>query len=641
MIVGGTIVVPATDSVRASVSFSLLAEFADARFDLLGPHGTTSRTALRRDTVGDNVRWTLRPGTPFPARRPIVIRVQYRGAVRTHYVFHVGPDASFGGGKGVAWYPRVRGLPDARGVGDVTFLVPAGLTAVSSGRRVSTRAEERRGRFRFRVDAPLAFSFAVGRYHVMQRPGPVPIRIYALADRRSAPQYAAGVARILPVLVREFGAYPYPEFAVVETPAEASQAAGLGGASMEGFMFASSPSLDRPFNLAFYAHEISHQWWANLVSGADSAIMMLSEGMAQYGSLRAVELLEGPAAAARYRRTGYPNYGGQSAQAYFELAVAGLDRRPLLRLGGDRIDHDLTDTKGFIVWDMLSRALGRERFRAGLRAVTRLYAFQSVTWPAFRREFERAAHADITRFVNDWMERTGAPEWSLEWRQRGDTLAGRIAAASLVYHARLPLTIRGSSANEAMTLEVPIDDSVAVFRASVPFAVRDVTLDPDFEVLHWEPGLAAEAQAIAPYTRALYAAANGPRASAYATYESALAQTNDSTRTLRSLLEYGLAWLHYGDRRYEDAIRWMNASMSDAHEADAPSCRAPGGSCTIPWGQYLIARAALATGDTSRACVAAERAVRQDSTSDYGVRGGLSDLLPRCARVTTRSPLLR
>jgi hypothetical protein len=81
---------------------------------------------------------------------------------------------------------------------------------------------------------------------------------------------------------------------------------------------------------------------------------MLSEGMAQFGSLRTVEILEGEAAAERHRRTGYPAYlPEQCALGYFTLLGKGLDH-PLFNLPLEGSEARLlADSKGFIVWEML------------------------------------------------------------------------------------------------------------------------------------------------------------------------------------------------------------------------------------------------------------------------------------------------
>ena len=50
-------------------------------------------------------------------------------------------------------------------------------------------------------------------------------------------------------------------------------------------MLADESSFDTAFNLAFYGHEVGHQWWGNAVTVRGQAgAYLLSEAMAQYGS---------------------------------------------------------------------------------------------------------------------------------------------------------------------------------------------------------------------------------------------------------------------------------------------------------------------------------------------------------------------
>jgi aminopeptidase N len=108
---------------------------------------------------------------------------------------------------------------------------------------------------------------------------------------------------------------------------------------------------------------------------------MLSEGMAQFGSLRTVEILEGEAAAERHRRTGYPGYlPEQCALGYFTLLGKGLDH-PLFNLPLEGSEARLlADSKGFIVWEMLSRTVGRTVFSRILQNFVRENAYRRVGW---------------------------------------------------------------------------------------------------------------------------------------------------------------------------------------------------------------------------------------------------------------------
>ena len=137
-------------------------------------------------------------------------------------------------------------------------------------------------------------------------------------------------------------------------------------------MFADSDAMSQPFDLAYFGHEMSHQWWGNLVhqDGGGSGDM-LSEGMAQYGSLQAVEAIDGPSAAAAYRSSGYPGYSTTQCRLRRDHELSNGLRYPA-GAGQSGPSFSLRDefacAKGFLVWDTLARTMGRDKFHQALRA---------------------------------------------------------------------------------------------------------------------------------------------------------------------------------------------------------------------------------------------------------------------------------
>jgi hypothetical protein len=377
-------------------------------------------------------------------------------------------------------------------------------------------------------------------------------------------KYLDGCAKILDVLVAEFGPYPHAEFALVEVPNEQAEKAGFAGASVDGFIYANSFFLDQDFNLAYYGHEIGHQWWGNLIRvEGDSGRYLLSEAMSQYGSLRVVEEIDGAAAAARYRRTRYPGYAfNQGGAGYLQLAAAGLDSR-LDELPRQPLSHLLANSKGFIVLDMLSREVGRARFRRAVNGFVRRHAGQRVTWAQFRRAVEAEARRDLTWFFRQWIGGTGAPVWGLKWEQSGGRLRVRVTQTPAHFRATAVELRAEGAGGERLSRTVAIAGARTEFDWPVGFRARAVALDPLFEVLHYTPETFAEAVALAPYTRADRMIGDGKFYQARAGLKAALARAPQADpHGLRFMLEYGLGRVARARKEWRTARAHFEAALA-------------------------------------------------------------------------------
>jgi hypothetical protein len=287
------------------------------------------------------------------------------------------------------------------------------------------------------------------------------------------------------LLSQEFGRYRFSEFALIEVTSEQANRARFNGAAYEGFFFTSSLALDVPeFNLAlpYFAHELGHEWFPHIVALKRGRGRFTEEALAQYGSLRVVEAMQGATVAEQYRRTGLPNYSVEfSALGYFKMAAAGSDQR-LADLQGEP-GRRLAYTKGFLVWDMLSREIGRERFQRILHNLTRRYAFREITWDELLRAIEVGAGRNLRWFYEQWFERTGAPDYQLDWKQEGRLVRGTISQPAPYYRAILEVEIKG--ANRRLLKTIEIVNGQKEFNWSVPFKVDSVVLDPNYKLLRW------------------------------------------------------------------------------------------------------------------------------------------------------------
>ena len=507
MTVRGTVRIPVGAFNADSIGFSLTELASDVEAVILDARMRAVPVRLEqvmrphpRPGWG-TVSWVARPAGRVATDRPLLLRVAYsiRGE-RTSNIFSLGEVASFGAGITTAWYPELDDHPlppdggprGLRGSGAVRFTVPRGLVVHAPGIPRHTRADAARGSFRFEVRESSFLSFAVARYGTVRRQGRVPLTLFQLRARPGIGRYADDVARSLAVLVHEFGAFPHSEFALVEVPDERANNAGFAGASIDGFILATSQFLDQTFNSAYYGHELSHQWWGNSVRARETTPIriMLSEGMAQYGSLRTVEAIDGAAAAERYRRSGHPGFFDYGSSHYFALVAAGNDW-PIESLPGDvNLAVPIINSKGMFVWDMLSRTIGRERFRAVLVEATRRYAGQRVPWATFQHDLERETGSDLDWFWAQWLSRRGAPEWTLAWSIDGDSVRAVVTQMAPFYRATVRVDLVGP-AGQRLTRSMRLDGARSEASWAVAFPVSTVVLDPAYEFLRWTPEIRA------------------------------------------------------------------------------------------------------------------------------------------------------
>lgn len=474
--VTGTVLLPAAPESRSQIEFYLSPKMERPEVRLLEPKGLAPLTLLSNKEEGGDVKWIFKTGEIIPAGQQILLQFSYHSENKTAPQFNIDPQGSFAGGGGELWYPQT--AFKNRETGKLRFQVPAGETVIATGGLQSSESQQARGEFVFSVTQPSKFAFASGRYTVVKRKGLVPFRLYLLRPRTVSRFILDNGAQALYFLTSLFGKFPYREFSLVEVKFPTT----VRGTGEYGFIFANSPEMDK-FELSYWAHEIGHQWWGNLVRSQSGATgqMMLSEGITQFGSLLAVEEIEGREAAARLRRNSY--------QEYFQLVRSGKDLSLTAYVPKNQNEtllmHRLANTKGFILLDMLSRRIGRQRFAAILRKFIGGKTNQLTSWKELRQAIEAGAGQNIGWFFDQWFEAVGAPDYQLSWKKAGEFLRVEITQPAPYFRAALEVEIVGSG--RRLLKRVEVVNGRSEYNWKIPFTVEAVTLDPEYKVLRWLP----------------------------------------------------------------------------------------------------------------------------------------------------------
>lgn len=483
--ISGTWRLPAIATERTQIEFYLSPKMENFQLEIVQPQTSAPLTLESSKEESGDTKWIFKPSRPVASGQSILLRFSYNSENNAAPQLNISPEGSFAGGGGELWYPQASFKE--KDTGTLRFIVPAGEVAISNGAGISSAAQKARGEFTFRNDKPVKFGFAAGKYQVFQRAGKTRLTLYLLKPREHSKQLADGCAKALDFLTRLFGDFPYQEFSLVEVDFRSR----LGGTSEFGFILGDKTEFD-VYNLSYWAHEIGHQWWGNIVRSRSGEFgqMMFSEGITQFGALKGVEFIEGAKAAEDFRRFSYRGFRRfQSAAGYFELASSGTDFPLTLYKPKDQKEillmHRLANSKGFILLDTLSRRIGLENFAAILKRFIRRKSEQLSSWQELQQTIEAEAGQDIRWFFEQWFERTGAPDYRLEWNREERSVKVTITQPEPYYRAILEVELKGIKRSLIKTVEI-IGGKVE-FNWKVPFQIKEVNLDPHYKVLRWTP----------------------------------------------------------------------------------------------------------------------------------------------------------
>jgi hypothetical protein len=299
---------------------------------------------------------------------------------------------------------------------------------------------------------------------------------------------------------------------------------------------------------------------------------MLDEALAQYGSLRCVEVIEGPKAAERYRRVGYPNYAPlQCSFGGLLISAVGLDQ-PLGQLRAPDVgSHFLANSKGFLVYHWLAQTVGRERLRSALHHLTRTQAFGAVSWEEFLHQVERSSGRKLGWFYDQWFNRPGAPQWSLEWAQERRWLRCTIRQASPTYRAKVPVLIQYEEGRSGLRW-VELKGEETRVQWPVHRRVRAVLLDPYEDVYHATPARSAEATALRYWTQAIMLRAQNQGQQAMEMFQEGVKQLPaEDPHGVEFLLRSELGAMYRQAGRLVEAKRELELALA----------------CPVRWPEYL------------------------------------------------------
>lgn len=226
--------------------------------------------------------------------------------------------------------------------------------------------------------------------------------------------------------------FPFSKYDMVMIPGFAYAGMEHAGATFlreESILFRTAPThSDRLNRDILLLHELTHQWFGNLVTMRWFDDLWLKEGFANYMAYHALADLK-PAENVWKRF-----YQATKPAAYAIDVTQGTT--PIYQ----DIDNlrDAKSAYGAIVYSkapgvmrQLNYVIGEEKFREGLRSYLKDHAYDNAQWSDLVHAFEKSSGKPLEKWADAYIKRRGMPQVDVSW---SCTAQGRISAVTLRQH---------------------------------------------------------------------------------------------------------------------------------------------------------------------------------------------------------------
>ena len=370
---------------------------------------------------------------------------------------------------GSAWLPRFDGYPLA------TFRLeveaPGDWEIISQGKR-----RQQGNTYSFNMPQPQDEIYLLGglykRFSMVHDGIEIAIYLYQ-ADEELAQSYLQACKRYLTLYSDWIGPYPYAKFAVVENRWQT-------GYGMPSFTLLGSRVIRLPFIMyTSLPHEIVHNWWGNGVY-LDLSQGNWSEGLTAYMSDHYNDEQKGNDR--EYRRKALERYANFAAEGR-DFALADFSSRH------DETSQAVGYSKSMMLFHMLRGHSGDEAFNDNIRQLWQRYRFKHASFPDVVKALYTGSEAGYTAFIEQWLQRPGAPLISLANVDAGRLDDGYSLTFSInqqqqapAYHLQIPVEVMLEGEQQPKRLQIQLNaKSTAV---SLRFTRRPtlLALDPGYDV---------------------------------------------------------------------------------------------------------------------------------------------------------------
>ncbi len=367
---------------------------------------------------------------------------------------------------GAGWYPWSQ---QAASTYTLSIDAPDGILGVTAGQNLGHHTAGGRTLSKWRIEQPLrGLSLSAGPLQLTTRTfGRITAATYftpALQDMSQ--DYLEATGRYLAFYEKLLGAYPFNQFSVVENFFPT-------GYGFPSYTLMGGRVLRLPFIIhTSLGHEIAHCWWGNGVL-VDASLGNWSEGLTSYVADYLYKERRGGGVG--YRRQWLRNYSGLVPPDH-DFALSRFTSRT------DPASRAVGYDKAAMVFHMLRRKVGDDRFWRTLRDVYAKHLFEAISWRDWQAAFEASSGKSLETFFQQWVYRAGAPQLFLsntrmETTADGATVSGILAQRKPYFALEADVVLETASGR--ILRRVPLHGGKSPFSFSVAERPLRLTVDPE------------------------------------------------------------------------------------------------------------------------------------------------------------------
>ncbi len=354
-------------------------------------------TAVVATSRGDDLDFDLIK--PLPRGRTVKLELSYHG--RPARGFAGSATALYTSYFACDWMICLQNRFGDKAAFSLDLRVPAGMDTLSVGRMIAKRpGPEGSEIHRWKAPRPYSaylYGFAVGRF----ARGSIKVgsaRLVYLsdsADKGELEKRFAATSEIVRFLSHKAGLpLPVAEYSQLLVQGdEAQEAATYSVLGVDALL----TKKDDPAEDWAIVHELSHQWWGNLITCATLKDFWLNEGIATFMTAIWKEHRYGRAAYEAELEVARARLGKARAKG-FDKPLAWDGQYPTL---GSR--RAVQYSKGALFMDHLRTRLGDAAFWSGLRQYTRAHAGGTVTSADLEQAMEASSGRDLHPLFVEWV----------------------------------------------------------------------------------------------------------------------------------------------------------------------------------------------------------------------------------------------